>query len=217
MAFLLQTSTPSPSWGLLALMLLMLTAAAGVFWHLTRHWTLGRKLGALGDWAREQGMELHAREPIALPGVLANCGPEPRAMLAIAGKKTWLLQLQTQSAGAVEPPRRWHVLIRLLDAPVPTVGLRPAETQYSLLDLFPVRTFPGLLPPERFVVVANDRAPAEALATSSVRALLPADLGLIVVDDALVIDFSTRAFDGIEFSRLLTIVDQIIPHLPSVS
>src|SRR5690606_8899353 len=115
------------------------------------------------------------------------------------GSHTWLVQLQTQSANGSRPPQHWHVLVRHLGSPISTVGLRPAQAPASLLDLIPTRTFPGLVPPERFIVIGDDRATAEALAVSSVRALLPADIGMVRVDDALILDFSTRPYDGTEF------------------
>ncbi len=208
------TSTPSPSLWLLLVMLLMLAAAGYVFWRLTHDWTRGRRIGALTEWARAVGMRFQPGEQAALPGVLARLGVEPRALLSLHGENTWLVQFETQSARVSEPPQRWNVLVRYLGATVPTVGLRPAHAPASLLDLIPARTFPGLVPPERFVVIGEERAMAEALATSSVRALLPADIGMVMFEDALLLDFSTRPYDAVEFSRLLAVVDQITPHLP---
>jgi hypothetical protein len=205
---------PPPSLGVIAVMLLMLAGAGYVFWRLTHHWTRGRRIAALQEWARAAGMKLHVGEAAALPSALARLGPEPRALLSIHGQHTWIVQLETQSSKANEPPRRWHALVRQLGVPSPLVGLRPAHAPASLLDLVPARTFPGLLAPERFVAIGEERAAAEALVASSVRALVPADVGLVLLDDSLVIDFSSRPYDGIEFSRLLAVVDQITPHLP---
>lgn len=210
---MLPTDSTSPSWLLLTLMIVMLIASGWMFSRLTRRWTLGRKLAALRDWARSQRMQFHHNDA-ALPGSVARLGTNPRALLSITDSRTWIIQFQTQSPDAGQPPARWHVLVRHLGTPLPTVGLRPLKATSSLLDLLPMRTFAGMMPSERFMVVGLQRDKALTLEASRISALLPADIGLILLDDALLLDFSSRPYDGIEFSRLLMILDQITLHVP---
>ena len=40
-------------------------------------------------------------------------------------------------------------------------------------------------------------------------ALLPHDLGLVLQGRRLILDFSTRPFDGIELSRIVALVEQL--------
>ncbi|HEX8911338.1 MAG TPA: hypothetical protein VF796_03185, partial [Humisphaera sp.] len=55
---------------------------------------------------------------------------------------------------------------------------------------------------------------ATTLATSSVRGLLPPDVGLLLVGRHLVLEFSDRPFDAIEFNRMIAVAGQVVAHLP---
>ncbi len=87
------------------------------------------------------------------------------------------------------------------DWPV-TALLRPAARATSVVDLLSVSSFPSLLPPERFVVFGTGGEAAAALSESHVPALLPHDVGLVLAGSHLILDFSGRAFDELEFNRL---------------
>ncbi|HEY8666645.1 MAG TPA: hypothetical protein VIL86_08280, partial [Tepidisphaeraceae bacterium] len=94
-------------------------------------------------------------------------------------------------------------------------GMRPAQHSTSLLDHFSLSSFPTLLAPERFVIYAADSAPARMLANSGLRTLLPPDVGLLLIGNILLLDFSTRPFDTIEFGRLIALANQLVSHLPA--
>ena len=47
----------------------------------------------------------------------------------------------------------------------------------------------------------------------SAPALLPPDVALIVTGNRLILDFSTRHFDEIEFDRLIQLAEQLAPRL----
>jgi hypothetical protein len=47
-----------------------------------------------------------------------------------------------------------------------------------------------------------------------VAALLPADIGLLLVEQNLVLDFSSRPFDPLEMQRIDALAEQIVLHLP---
>jgi hypothetical protein len=57
---------------------------------------------------------------------------------------------------------------------------------------------------------------ARAAVASMLIALLPHDLGLILHGRRLILDFSTRPFDGIELSRIVALVEQLAAHLPPI-
>jgi len=46
------------------------------------------------------------------------------------------------------------------------------------------------------------------------RSLLPPDVGLLLHGRHLVLDFSDRPFDAIEFGRMLALADQLAARLP---
>jgi len=111
---------------------------------------------------------------------------------------------------------QWNVLLRRLEARWSPTGLRPAGAEAtSILDLFPVQPFPHLGGGHRFIPYGTESASARVLANSSVAALLPPDVGLLLHGHHLVLDFSTRPFDAIEFDRMRALVDQVIAHLPA--
>ena len=126
-----------------------------------------------------------------------------------------IVRLSTSSATAgFRPP--WNLLVRTTDRPpADPAGLRPAVAGpgLSVLDLLPSLTaYPSLLPPERFAVYAVDVKPARKLAASAARGLLPHDVGLLIHGPAVVLDFSGRPFDGVEFDRMLVVAEQVVGH-----
>jgi hypothetical protein len=79
----------------------------------------------------------------------------------------------------------------------------------SLLDLMGLSQFPSLAVGQRFAVMATASTAARALSDSASRTLLPADIGLLVSGDYLVLDFSTRPFDPIELDRMIAVAQQL--------
>jgi hypothetical protein len=69
---------------------------------------------------------------------------------------------------------------------------------------------------DRFIVFGTDSAAARALSKSHARALLPPDVGLLLHGRHVVLDFSTRPFDGIELGRMVALAEQLVQHLPVV-
>jgi hypothetical protein len=70
---------------------------------------------------------------------------------------------------------------------------------------------------ERYLVVGVDKSAARVLARSSIRGLLPADVGLLLHGRELLLDFSTRRFDEIEFGRMIALADQLVANLPAIA
>jgi hypothetical protein len=82
------------------------------------------------------------------------------------------------------------------------------------LDYFQLEEMRAMAPTERFVLYGAEARAARALGKSSVAALLPADVGMMLVDKNLVLDFSSRPFDPLELERIDALAEQIVTHLP---
>ena len=108
----------------------------------------------------------------------------------------------------------WNLIIRELQVCWRPTGLRPTLTASSLLDLFSLSSFPYMGAQERFVIFGGQTSAARRLSASSARSLLPPDVGLLLHGRHLVLDFSARPFDTIEFSRMVGLADQIAGRLP---
>ncbi|MEO6437397.1 MAG: hypothetical protein ABIP55_16760 [Tepidisphaeraceae bacterium] len=207
-------STPGFSWLVLLTLLLIVCVSVVVFVWQVRRWTTHHGWRALLDWSRERGFKLSrpdkpAAEPFdrlreAKVTTLLESGPTSVMQLIVAPPAT------SPSA----EPARWHVLVRQLSAPWPATGLRPAQAPASLLDHFSLSSYPRMGEVERFVVFGTDSEAARILSKSQARALLPPDVGLLIHGQHLVLDFSTRPFDGIELGRMVALADQLVLHLP---
>ena len=71
-----------------------------------------------------------------------------------------------------------------------------------------------MAPTERFILYGAESRAARSLGKSSVAALLPPDVGLLLIEQNLVLDFSTRPFDPLELERVDALAEQIVLHLP---
>ena len=61
----------------------------------------------------------------------------------------------------------------------------------------------------RLTVESTSYGTARALSESASRTLLPADIGMLLADDWIVLDFSTRPFDPIELDRMIALAQQL--------
>jgi hypothetical protein len=231
---------PGPHAPFSSLTLLVLLGVLGLscltFWLLVRRATSHRTWVALSDWARNRGFRYHPigdGEPPEPFSVMP--GARPRVRLWLAGGTAELLQLEPPTAGppasagagtrpaeaggpaeTLTPPPSWHVLVRQVESNWPPTALRPAHTDKSLLDLFSLASFPSMIASERFVIFGTDSAAARALGRSALPALLPPDVGLLLHGRRVVLDFSGRPFDTIEFDRMLALANHLTSHLPAL-
>jgi hypothetical protein len=200
------------------LTLLALLSVLGIscltFWLLVRRATSHRQWVALSDWGRSRGFRYHPIAETELPQPFdALPQPRPAARLWLAGKTSQLIQMQAQGGVATAT---WHVLILQLETDWPPTALRPASAEQSMLDAFSLGSFPSMISAERFVIFGADSAAAKSLAESTLPALLPPDVGLLLHGRRLVLDFSDRPFDTIEFDRILNLANQLAGRLPSL-
>jgi hypothetical protein len=205
-------------------LLTALGASVAMYWLLVRRSTARRQWVSLADWGRDAGFRIGRRhEDALLPPPLDVLGSSRIAVrIELTGERmTSIVQAQPADADNASPgqhPPAIQLLIRKIEASWPPTGLRPVQTKeaQSLIDLYNLCSFPLMGAGQRFIVHGIDSAPARILAQSSIRALLPQDVGLLLHGHYLVLDFSSRPFDGIEFSRMIAVVEQVVAHLPGV-
>ena len=212
--------TPLPrliAWPVPLVLLVVLVASSVIFRMLVRRWTTRRHWLELSRWADDNAMKLAGADSAVPPAPLATAtDPAPRATLAISSKSLAMAEIQTQKSQRTDSSQftRWHVMVRQTESRWPPTGLRPQANPSSVLDLFPLTSFPSLAPPERFVVFGSDSRSARILARSTLPALLPPDIGLLLHGSHLILDFTARPFDAIELSRLCGLIEQLLLHLP---
>jgi hypothetical protein len=184
--------------------------SATVFVGLVWRWVHRRQWTAVEEWAHIRSFRVmeHARE---LPTPLSHL--PLRARVLLTGKNTIIAQLESLEMSAPTPGvpavQRWHVIVRSGDRPREPGALRPVNATRSFVDFFNFEEFPTLTTGVRFMVRSRDYSAGKRLAESSGRALLPPDVGLVIEGTSLILDFSTRPFDPIEFSRLISVLDQV--------
>jgi hypothetical protein len=226
-----QLTMAGPSALVLSALLLLLGVSAGAFSLLVWRETSARRSVALAEWARASGFYHNPLARLRPPAPLDQFGRGVRVRACYVSTRAAVVDFVADRppAASVSPPtdpagtatvrpngRVRHALVWPVQADWPTVGLRPTGAVDSLVDLLPVPAQPARFGTERFVVYAGDRRAADAVAASHLRGLLPADIGLILAGKHLVLDFSDRPFDGIEFNRMIAVAEQMVAHLPVV-
>ncbi len=205
------------SWVALLSLLAALGASGACFAWQCRRWTTDRPRSALADWAGGRRFRLDVPPAAQVPaGLGVLMAADPRVEVGLVRGPVAIVRFTTAArAGTTGRRPAWHVLVRTTTAPAAdAAGLRPVVAAASVLDLLPsLAGYPSLLPPERFVVHATEARAARWLAGSAARGLMPHDVGLLVHGPAVVLDFSGRPFDGVEFDRMLAVAEQVVAHL----
>ena len=176
---------------------------------VTRH-TQGRAAFSLWEWGVNKRFR---RRP---PGVVTVDALDEIRDYALRSNEHWqshdgltsIYRLQTVSRGDVV--QHWHALVRTVEQYSTPIALRPAGAPHSLVDLMHLTLFPKLSSQTRFAVYGLRATDARELAGGAARALLPPDIGLIRNADAVILDFTSRPFDPVEFSRVCAIAEQIV-------
>lgn len=188
----------------------ILLGSFAVFFSLVRRWTTQRRWIFLHDWARRRRFKVRRGHSQALPEALRKLlACNARVEMLLEDRVACLLQIETDPAGGSPVPDRWNVLVRRTPGARPASALRPANAPASLVDRMDLMSYPSLKLGHRFSVAAATPSAARAIADSASRTLVPADIGLAVVDEWIVLDFSTRPFDPIEFDRMLALGQQL--------
>ncbi len=206
-------------------LLVVLVASCTTFYFLVQRLTSRRTWVALSDWGRDRGFRFTHCPQDHPPAPLDRLpAPRPAVRLCLSDGRTTLVQLHEDPAPSHAGDPRvaaqrpgWNLLLRPIESDWPPTGVRPVANPASILDRFSLLSFPTLLSSERFVVYSVDSLPARRIARSSLRPLLPPDIGLLLHGRHMLLDFSARPFDPLEFDRLIALADQLIAHLPEVA
>lgn len=196
-------------WQLLALLGVIVLASSVIFALGVLRETRHRARRRLDDWAERQSfawMNAEFGVPRPLDRLTAL---SMRLVMGLFNRNTRLIHIRTPPASAEDAPGHWNIAIRQVSSSSPPVGLRPLDAKRSFLDFFQLEHAPSVAKNERFLLIGDDLLASRKLADGSGRALLPADLSLLRVDDYLLIDFSSRPFDEIELGRMLALLDQL--------
>lgn len=200
---------PTPEFSITVLLTLVaiFLVSLAVFYVQVYRWTTFSRRITVREWAKrfEFRPVMGTFPPIVGPVIAMS----PLVNDQFTNDRTTILRLRTQTG-------TWNVLVRRLETPWPTTGVRPVANASSVLDLYSLASFPTLTTGERFVVYGTDSAAAKSLAASSLRALLPPDIGLLFADQEMMLDFTSRPFDDIEFNRMIALAEQLVAHLPAV-
>lgn len=202
-------------------------ASAGVTAMLSVRWTRHRRYNQLREWCRLRDLELHRspEQAPAMPRPLDRIDPPMRLRWLMRGDADidrdgtgdgHILLLRGQT-----PTLTHNLLIRVLGVSAggwPATALRPTSRTHSVIDGLSLFSYPSTMGVERFTLHGEHPGAARRLNESHIRGLLPQDVGLLVCGDALILDFSDRPFDQLEFDRMMGLARQLaaaLPRLPS--
>jgi hypothetical protein len=211
------TVPPLPvPWTALVVLVVVLALSVLMFAALVRRWTSSRLWVSISDWARSRGFRASVKDCPAPPPLDALRGTALTSQVCVSDGRSSLMRLEVLGERSAEgAPARWHVLVRTIETSWQPTALRPATAATSLLDLFSLTSFPLMGETQRFVVFGVDSAPARRLSKSRARALLPPDIGLLLHGRNMILDFSQRPFDEIEFDRMIALAEQLVTNLPA--
>lgn len=206
------------SWSIFLSLLITFIVSTMMFWILALRDTLWRARLRLHDWADDRGFVLDEQHhPPHHDALLALEPHRPTVEMELTGGESALLRMMADALPAHRTQadrQQWHLLVRHSGGNWRCCALRPIQAPRSIRDYFNLNDYPSVLTPERFTACGLDRRAAAALAASAAVRLLPPDIGLLLIGPALILDFSSRAFDSIEFDRMLAISDQLVRQLP---
>ena len=199
-------------------LLLLLLASSAVFSVLARRWTTQRRRVSLEDWAKAARLKFTEGKADLLPDVLARLKPTADSVMLLDSKEIQIVRVSTNAAatagaGPHAPTPIWKLLVIAVRRPWSVAGVRPEGAKQSVLDLYSLSSFPLLGGTERFVVYAVDSDAAADLPQSTIRSLLPSDLGLLMLGHSMILDFSSRSFDEMEFGRMLALAQQLAKRI----
>jgi hypothetical protein len=203
-----------PSWEISITVLLVLAAVLGMscatYATLVRRATSHRQWVALSEWGRDAGFRFVACDPERLPPPLDQLtARRPVVRICLGGPRGMLIEVQASA-----PDPEWHLMVRQIPNVWRPTGLRPAHQGHSFLDLYSLSSYPLLSDGERFLVFGTDSTEARRLSESMIRSLLPPDVGILLHGRTMVLDFSQRPFDPLEFDRMIALADQLAQRLP---
>ncbi len=193
----------------------IIAASWAMFWLLVWRWTQQRQWVELVGWTHVHGYNLRRAGESPVPEGLASALGRSDFRLLMMLDKPDSTFARVELPGVIGAGRAtgcWNVLIRRLPASWPTSALRPVALAASLADLLPLSAMRAVST-DRFAIYSHERAAVLTLSKSQLLALTPPDVGLILAGGCLLLDFSTRAFDPLELSRMDALARQLAQRL----
>lgn len=199
----------------LLVLFLALGASSALFWALVRRWTTHRPAFAIIEWGKNAGFHVvpAARQHLVAP-LEAIERHRPRIEAQLQSPTITILRLRSDFPAPVQPGHQvaevsWNLLVRKTEVDWKPSGLRPTDARRSILDYFSLSSLSVIGGIERFVLFATDSTAAREFPDSTARSLLPPDIGLLLHGPWLVLDFAQRAFDDLEFNRMIALSAQL--------
>jgi hypothetical protein len=194
---------------ILLVLLAIAIATVAVTLVLSLRWTRYRRYFQLVEWCKPRRLRLIRRraDVPALPPPLDRLAGKPnfRVRWMMHGVEGGVMLVRADLAD-----RTVNFLSRSVAADGPLAALRPSMHAHALADELGLFTYPSTRGVERFTLHGEEPARARRLNESQAAGLLPRDIGLIVGRGQLVLDFSSRPFDQLEFDRMMGLADQLV-------
>ncbi|QOV88570.1 hypothetical protein [Humisphaera borealis] len=212
-----------PSALVVFILLLLLAIAGCTYFALVWRETSARRAVALAEWAQATGFYFNPLAKLRPPRPFERFGTGVRIRNCLVSSKATVVEFSVDSPAkatvaddpAAMPSHRFNVLVWPVESDWPAIALRPAAAATSLSDILSLPSQAARFGSHRFVIHTDHRTTGKHLADSRVRGLLPADIGLLLLGRYMILDFSCRPFDGIEFNRMIAIAQQVLSHLPA--
>jgi hypothetical protein len=184
-------------------LLLICGVSLAMFMVLVRRWTSQRQWTTLTEWAKVRRFRIVPRARSKVVGTLGALLKNPvEVVLELHSDVAVIAQLQSGAD-------RWNVFIRKSPVQRKAAALRPTGAAVTFLDQLNLEPYPSLALGHRYTLLGSSSSAARALADSSARTLIPQDIGLLVVNEWIALDFSARHFDPIELDRMLALAQQL--------
>lgn len=199
---------PPFSVGILLTLIVCLIASLGMFVVLVRRWTTNKFHFELGQWAGQRRFDMSEKPNAELlpPPLDGSEGAGLCARRFFKSKDATIAQLiLTASANDI---RVYHVCITPCCVSTPPVAIKPQREGRWVVDLF--RLAPAASTgSERFQIFGNDLSANLRISESSVAGIAPPDIAILFVGGNMLLDFTARPFDPIEFDRMLALAQQL--------
>ena len=196
-------------------LVVIIGASSGIFWLLVRRWTTQRHWVAMSDWADENRFTLRGEERAVGPEILKQLTqPAPKILVSVNDVDTGIVQIEASRRRGRDADRAVEFAGEKIGAGVVDDGVSAGDQCAEHPGLFSAGGDEGDGADGAVCAVWGRGAGGTALGKSSVAAPLPPDVGLLLVGENLVLDFSVRPFDPLELQRIDALAEQIVLHLP---